>query len=230
MSDLLLRSFAWSAVTIALFIVARRVHRRWPRRWLLPIAVTPVLVATVLLAVHANYGDYARGTHWLVLMLGPATVAFAIPIYEQRSLIRARWRVLLAGMIAGSVTAIVSSFAMATLLGLDDSLVRSLLPRSITTGFAMTVSGEIGGVPQLTAVFVVLTGLTGAVIGDLLLARFRWRTTLARGALYGVGAHGIGTARAHEIGRPEGAVSGLLMVLVGVANVLVAPLVARALG
>jgi predicted murein hydrolase (TIGR00659 family) len=226
MVEILFQVGGWSAVTLAAFWLARRLYRRWPTRWLMPIVVTPLIVGLAIFATHASYRDYLGGTHWLVLMLGPGTVAFAVPIYEQRALIRAQWRVLFVGALAGSLTALISSWGLATLVGLDDSLVRSLLPRSMTTPFAMAVSGEIGGVPALTALFVVLTGILGALLGDVLLASVSVRSTLARGALFGVGAHGIGTARAHQIGRGEGAVAGLVMVLVGLLNVLMAPFVA----
>lgn len=219
----------WSIATIGLYWLAKRVYRKWPRWWLMPLAVTPVLVAAVVLSLHATYQEYIRGTKWLVLLLGPATVAFAIPIYEQRALIRRHWPVLLIGMIAGSLTAIASSWALSTLVGLDHTLLLSLLPRSISTPFAMEVSGDIGGVPDLTAVFVVVTGIAGAVIGDLILAHVPIASALARGALFGVGAHGAGTARAQQIGETEGAVAGLVMVLVGLLNVLAAPLVAHLL-
>jgi predicted murein hydrolase (TIGR00659 family) len=222
-----LHALLWSVVTIGFYLLAKRIYRRWPRWWLMPLAVTPVLVATTVLALHASYKDYIGGTRWLVLLLGPATVAFAIPIYEQRALIRRQWPVLLAGMLAGSATAILTSWALARLVGLDRELLLSLLPRSISTPFAMEVSGEIGGVPDLTAVFVVVTGIAGAVIGDLILARVPIASALARGALFGVGAHGAGTARAHQIGETEGAVAGLVMVLVGLLNVLAAPLIAH---
>jgi len=224
------QALIWSAITIGFYLLAKRVYRRWPRWWLMPLAVTPVLVAAAVLSLHATYHDYISGTRWLVLLLGPATVAFAVPIYEQRALIRKHWPVLLAGMLAGSAAAIVSSWALARLVGLDQTLLLSLLPRSISTPFAMEVSGEIGGVPDLTAVFVVVTGIAGAVIGDLILARIPVASALARGALFGVGAHGAGTARAHQLGETEGAVAGLVMVLVGLLNVLAAPLVARLLG
>jgi len=219
------QALLWSAITIGFYWAAKRLHRRWPRRWLMPLAVTPVLIGAVILSLHATYHDYIRGTKWLVLLLGPATVAFAIPIYEQRALIRRHWPVLLAGMFAGSATAIVSSWALATLVGLDGPLRLSLLPRSISTPFAMEVSGDIGGNPDLTAVFVAVTGMIGAVIGDMILARIPFASALARGALFGVGAHAAGTARAHQIGATEGAVAGLVMVLVGLMNVLAAPLI-----
>lgn len=219
----------WSVVTIGLYGLSKHVYGKWPRWWLMPLAVTPVLIAVTLLAFHANYHEYIGGTRWLVLLLGPATVAFAIPIYEQRALIRRHWPTLLVGMIAGSLTAIASSWVLATLVGLDRTVLLSLLPRSISTPFAMEVSGDIGGIPDLTAVFVVVTGIAGALIGDMILARIPLASALARGALFGVGAHGAGTARAHQIGETEGAVAGLVMVLVGLLNVMAAPFVAYAL-
>ncbi|MGO9428976.1 LrgB family protein, partial [Rhodoblastus sp.] len=129
---------------------------------------------------------------------------------------------LAAGMLAGTATSIGTSWLLATLLGLDGALRLSLLPRSISTPFAMEVSGDIGGVPDLTAVFVVITGVLGAALGEFILAWLPIRSTLARGALFGVGAHGAGTAKAHEIGREEGSIAGLVMVLVGLLNVVAA--------
>ncbi|MGJ5208035.1 LrgB family protein [Bradyrhizobium sp. HKCCYLR20261] len=221
----LVQAAVWSLATILLYLLAKRVHRRWPRWWLMPLAVAPALLMIAALALNVSYRDYIRGTHWLVALLGPATVAFAVPIYEQRALIRRRWPLLLAGMIAGSLTAVATSWALAYMLGIDGELRLSLLPRSMSTPFAMEVSGEIGGSPDLTAVFVVLTGIIGAAVGDIVLARLPLRSTLAKGALFGVGAHGAGTARAHQIGREEGAIAGLVMVLVGLMNVALAPLI-----
>lgn len=220
------RALFWSALTIALYVAAKRLYARWPRFWLMPIAVTPALLIVAVVALHASYRDYIQGTGWLVALLGPATVAFAVPIYEQRAVIRRHWPVLLVGMVAGSATAILTGWSLATLLGLDGSLRLSLLPRSISTPFAMEVSGELGGIPDLTAVFVVLTGIFGAVLGEAMLAFLPIRSSLARGALFGVGAHGAGTAKAHEIGREEGSIAGLVMVLVGLLNVMLAPALA----
>ncbi|MFK8251883.1 LrgB family protein [Ancylobacter terrae] len=223
-----LHAALWSALTIGVYLGAKRLHRRWPRRWLMPLAVAPAVVGAAVLALHVSYRDYIGGTRWLVLMLGPATVAFAIPIYQQRALIARHWPVLLVGMVAGSLVSIGTSWLLAKWVGLDEALRLSLLPRSVTTPFAMEVSGEIGGVPDLTAVFVVVTGITGALLGDLILARVPIASALARGALFGIGAHGAGTARAQQIGGREGAVAGLVMVLVGLMNLALAPLLALA--
>ncbi|WP_407174741.1 LrgB family protein [Bradyrhizobium sp. STM 3562] len=223
----LAQAAGWSLATILFYFLAKRLHRKWPRWWLMPLAVAPALLMLAALILHESYRDYIRGTHWLVALLGPATVAFAVPIYEQRALIRRRWPLLLAGMIAGSFTAIASSWALADLLGIDGALRLSLLPRSISTPFAMEVSDEIGGIPDLTAVFVVLTGIIGAAVGDVVLARLPLHSRLAKGALFGIGAHGAGTARAHQIGREEGAIAGLVMVLVGLMNVALAPVIVQ---
>lgn len=221
----LIQAVAWSVATVVLYALAKRIHRRWPYWWLMPLAITPALLMIAAILLDVSYREYIRGTHWLLAFLGPATVAFAVPIYEQRLLIRRRWPVLLAGMVVGSLTAVLTSWALAYALGIDGSLRLSLLPRSISTPFAMEVSGEIGGIPDLTAVFVIITGIAGVAIGDLLLARLPLRSGMAKGALFGVGAHGAGTARAHQIGTEEGAVAGLVMVLVGLMNVVLAPVV-----
>ncbi|HWK44335.1 MAG TPA: LrgB family protein [Stellaceae bacterium] len=228
-NDPIVLTVLWSSATITLYLLAKLLYRRWPYWWLTPLMVTPILLIAITVTLHTSYRDYSRGTHWLVTLLGPVTVAFAIPIYQQRALIRRHWPILIVGVLVGSGTAMVSAWALASLLGLSDSLRLSLLPRSMSTPFAMTVSGDIGGIPDLTAVFVVFTGVFGAALGEALLHWLPLRSVLARGALFGIGAHGAGVAKAHQIGREEGSIAGLVMVLVGLLNVLAAPLLAHVL-
>lgn len=225
----LLMAAVWSALTIALYLLAKRVYLRWPRWWTTPLAVTPVWLSVMMVMLHQSYRDYIVETHWLVLLLGPATVAFAVPIYQHRALIGINWRPLFAGVVAGTAVSIASSWLLAGALGLDTTLRLSLVPRSISTPFALNMASEIGGQPDLTAVFVVLTGVCGAAIGELLLGVLPLRSALARGALLGAGAHGAGVAKAHELGEGEGSVAGLMLVLIGVTNVLLAPLLAHVL-
>lgn len=220
-----LAAIFWPLATIGFYVAARTVYRRWPKAWLSPLLVAPVLLIALALAFRESYAQYIHVTHWLVAMLGPATVAFAVPIYEQRATIRRYWPALAFGVVIGSTTAMVTAWGMASLLSIDGALRLSLLPRSFSTPFAMTVSRDIGGVPDLTAIFVVVTGVAGAALGDLLLNVLPVRTALARGALYGMGAHGAGVARAGQMGSEEGSIAGLVMVLVGLFNVLMAPLV-----
>jgi putative effector of murein hydrolase len=152
----LAQTAGWSLATIMVYLLAKRIYRRWPQWWLMPLAIAPALLVVAALALHESYRDYIRATGWLVALLGPATVAFAVPIYEQRALIRCYWPLLLVGTVVGSLTAVASSWALASLLGVDGPMRLSLLPRSMSTPFAVEVSGEIGGIPDLTAVLSCL--------------------------------------------------------------------------
>lgn len=227
LSNPLVATLFWSAATILLYLAAKRVYRRFPMWWLTPLVVTPLLLIALVIGLNQNYRGYFGATHWLVALLGPATVAFALPIYQQRATIRRYWPVLLAGVVVGSSSAMASAWGLAHLLGLNEAISLSLMPRSMSTPFAMTVSGDIGGTPDLTAIFVVLTGVFGAALGEVMLNWLPIRSALARGALFGMGAHGAGVAKAHQIGSEEGSIAGLVMVLVGLVNVLAAPLIAH---
>jgi len=227
LSNPLVATLFWSAATILLYLAAKRVSRRFPMWWLTPLVVTPLLLIALVIGLNQNYRGYFGATHWLVALLGPATVAFAVPIYQQRATIRRYWPVLLAGVVVGSSSAMASAWGLAHLLGLNEAISLSLMPRSMSTPFAMTVSGDIGGTPDLTAIFVVLTGVFGAALGEVMLNWLPIRSALARGALFGMGAHGAGVAKAHQIGSEEGSIAGLVMVLVGLVNVLAAPLIAH---
>ncbi|HFL7954761.1 LrgB family protein, partial [Pseudomonas aeruginosa] len=149
----------WLAATVGGYLLSRQLYRRVKWYWLSPIVFVPVLLYALAIPTHTRYADYARDTNWLVALLGPATVAFAIPIWQQRELLMRHWPALLAGMFAGTAVAIGSSWALAQALALDGQVTLSLLPRSITTPFAMEMSHDLGGVPELTAAFVMITGV-----------------------------------------------------------------------
>lgn len=228
-TDAILQTAFWSAATIAFYLVARFIYQRRRSWWSSPMVLTPFLLIALALKLHESYSQYIRQTHWLLALIGPATVAFAVPIWEQRKLIRDHWPILIVGIFAGSATAMASAWGFAKLLSLDETLRLSLLPRSVSTPFAMPVSARFGGVPELTAIFVIFTGIFGAALGEVLLNLLPLRSVLARGSLFGMGAHGVGTAKAHQIGPEEGAIAGLVMSLAGLLNVFAAPLVVHLL-
>ncbi|NMY96673.1 LrgB family protein [Pseudomonas proteolytica] len=217
----------WLALTLVAYGFSRWIYRRTGRYLLSPLILVPALLLAVAVPLNTAYAEYATDTHWLVL--GPVTVAFAIPIWQQRQLLMRHWSALLLGMLAGSAASIGTSFGLAKALALDSSVTLSLVPRSITTPFAMPLAHDLGGVPELTAVFVMFTGVFGALLGGVLLKWLPLRSALARGALFGVGAHGAGVSRAHEVGGEEGSVAGLVMVLTGLLNLFAAPLLASLL-
>lgn len=210
----------WAVLTLALYGAGRRVYRKLPRWWTSPMVLAWAGCAVILLLSGASYGDYLKGTWWLGALLGPATVAFAVVVHEHRLLIRRHWGTLAAGVLFGSAVAWLSSWWLAGLMEFSPQWRASLLPHSVTTPFAQAVSRQIGGIPELTACLVAVTGLFGAAVGEGLIGWLPLRTAFAKGAMLGMGAHGAGTAKAWELGQEEGAVAGVIMILAGLLNVV----------
>ena len=218
--SLTLTALFWALTTLVIYVGARQLATRLKRWWTSPLLVTWVVCGILIVAFHATYAEYLSGTHWMVILLGPATVSFALPIHRNRTLIRRYWPILTVGVLFGCIVAVASAWFFATCLDIPPSLRASLMPRSITTPLAMASSARLGGLPELTATFTAVTGLFGAAVGDLLLAYLPLRSSFARGALFGMGAHGAGVARARQIGQEEGAIAGLIMILAGLVTVI----------
>ncbi|EEQ17583.1 LrgB family protein [Yersinia intermedia ATCC 29909] len=195
----------------------------------MPLLLTPLVLVLLLVVTHISYEDYIGETHWLLWLLGPATIAFAVPVYENLSIICRHWLSLTAGVITAVSVAVVSSVWLAKLLTLSEEVQRSLAVRSITTPFALEAAKQLGGQPDLVALFVVITGVFGMAVGDLLFLRLSVRSGLAKGAGLGASSHGAGTAKAYEIGQQEGVVSSLVMMLAGIITVIGAPLIGHLL-
>lgn len=183
--------------------------------------VTWTVCGLLIVGLQTSYRDYLTGTHWLVWLLGPATVAFAIPIHRHRAMVRKHWSVLCVGVLVGCMLAVASSWILASMFEFTPELRASLIPRSITTPLAMDASARLGGIPELTAVFTALTGLFGAAVGESILHFLPVRSSIARGALFGMGAHGAGVAKATELGKEEGVIASLIMIFAGQLTVLV---------
>jgi len=224
-----LQALAWSTATIAAYLLAKRIHQRFALALTSPLLLAPVLLFSLGAVTGVQYLEYFRATHWLGLLLGPAMVSFAVPIYERRAIVAQHWVALVAGVGVGSMLAVVTAWLLSSALGVTGPLRLSILARSVSTPFAVAVSRDIGGVPELTALFVILTGLIGASIGRLLLRWLPLRSGIARGALFGMGAHSVGVASASRLGSEEGAIAGLVMIFAGLSNVVLAPLLLYAM-
>ncbi|WP_244814928.1 LrgB family protein [Caballeronia sp. Lep1P3] len=212
-------------LTVALYFASKRVYARFRKPWLTPMLAAPAVLALIVVTARIPYSVYFADTRWLMWLLGPATVAFAVPIYEYRALLRRHWISLTVGVTVGILVAVGGSLALAKLLHLSPELQRSLATRSVSTPFALAVSDKIHAPRDLTALFVIATGVCGMLFGELVLALVPLRTRLARGALFGAAAHGVGTAKARELGSEEGVVASLTMMIAGVVMVLLAPLI-----
>ncbi|HHH0662354.1 TPA: LrgB family protein [Yersinia enterocolitica] len=228
MNDFII-SIACFLATLALYFANKKLYRRRRSLLLMPLVLTPMVLVLLLVVTHISYQDYIGETHWLLWLLGPATIAFAVPVYENLSIIRRYWLSLTAGVITAITVAVVSSVWLAKLLTLSEEVQRSLAVRSITTPFALEAAKQLGGQPDLVALFVVITGVFGMAVGDLLFLRLSVRSGLAKGAGLGASSHGAGTAKAYEMGQQEGVVSSLVMMLAGIITVIGAPLMGHLL-
>ncbi|MEQ9721208.1 LrgB family protein [Yersinia alsatica] len=228
MNDLII-SIACFLAILALYFANKKLYRCRRSLLLMPLVLTPMVLVLLLVVTHISYQDYIGETHWLLWLLGPATIAFAVPVYENLSIIRRHWLSLTAGVITAITVAVVSSVWLAKLLTLSEEVQRSLAVRSITTPFALEAAKQLGGQPDLVALFVVITGVFGMAVGDLLFLRLSVRSGLAKGAGLGASSHGAGTAKAYEMGPREGVVSSLVMMLAGILTVIGAPLIGHLL-
>ncbi|EIN02854.1 TIGR00659 family protein [Burkholderia sp. YR290] len=211
-------------LTVVLYFASKALYARFKSPWLTPLLAVPAVLAAIVVIARIPYAVYFQDTRWLMWLLGPATVAFAVPIYEYRDLLRRHWISLTVGVTVGIIVAVGGSLALSKLLHLSPELQRSLMTRSVSTPFALAVSDKIHAPKDLTALFVIATGVCGMLFGELVLALVPLRTRLARGALFGAAAHGVGTAKARELGSEEGVVASLTMMIAGVVMVLLAPL------
>ena len=224
MRDLLL-SLLCVVITLLIYYLNKHLYRRWRTLLLMPLVMTPLVLVALLMVTHISWQDYIAESHWLLWLLGPATLAFAVPVYENMAIIKRHWMSLSAGVFTATLVAVCSSVWLARLLTLPESIQRSLAVRSITTPFALAAAGPIGGQPDLVALFVVITGVFGMAVGDVLFLRIAIKQGVAKGAGFGAASHGAGTARAYQLGQQEGVVSTLVMMLSGVLTVIAAPMI-----
>lgn len=215
----------------ATLLAYQAAHWLWRRARMTPL-LNPVLVSVTLIgglltASGVDYRTYFDGAQFVHFLLGPATVALAVPLYRQMRLLMRSAGAILAGLLSGAVTAALSAMGLAWMLGASEQTIRSLAPKSVTAPIAMGISESVGGLPSLTAVMAILTGIIGSAAGVWILDRLKISDERARGLALGTASHGIGTARALQLGEVTGAFSGLAMGLTGLASAIIVPLLVR---
>lgn len=214
-------------VTLLAYQAAHAMHVRCNRH----PAANPVLIAVAILVAFlvstgTSYETYFSGAQFVHFLLGPATVALAIPLHAQFKHVRRLLLPIVCGLFAGSLSAILSAVAIARWLDASTATQASLAPKSVTTPIAMGIAERIGGLPSLTAVLVIFTGVLGAILGRQLFDWLRIGDPAVRGFAMGVAAHGIGTARAFQEGEQNGAFAALAMGLNGLLTALLLPVIA----
>ncbi len=206
----------WLTVTLAAYIAADAFAGRVNRH---PLANTVViaagLIAILLLATGTPYATYFDGAQFVHFLLGPATVALAVPLWRNIAIVRRSLAAMAAALLAGSVTAAASAVAIAWFFGAPREILASLAPKSVTAPIAMELAKSLGGIPVLAAVLVIATGITGAIVVTPLMNILKIRNYAARGFAAGVASHGIGTARAFQVSELAGTFAGIAMGLNG---------------
>lgn len=213
----------WIAVTVVMYALARWAYSRIRNPLLNPALISIVAIIALLWLTRTPYADYNRGGRLISFFLGPAVVALGLPLALQIGEIRRNVRAIAAATFAGSVVGILAGVGVAGVLGAPHDVIRSLAPRSVTTPIAMAIAARIGGIPALSALVSIATGVIGGVIGPGLIRQAGIRSRLAIGLSLGAAAHGLGTARAADEGDVEGAASGMAMGLNGIVTALLAP-------
>ena len=206
----------WLTITLLAYVAVDMLAERLNRHPLAnTVLLSAALVALLLLATGTDYATYFDGAQFIHFMLGPATVALAVPLWRNFTLVRRNLGAMAAALLAGSVTAAGSAVAIAWLLGAPTPVLASLAPKSVTAPIAMELARSLGGWPALAAGLVILTGITGAIVVTPLMNLLGIRNFAARGFAAGVASHGIGTARAFQVSDTAGAFAGIAMGLNG---------------
>lgn len=213
-----------AGVTLGAYQLAIAVYEKTRLVFLQPVLVSTTLVIAILLLCGLSFTEYKTSADALTLFLGPATVALAVPLYlNLRRIRQVFWPTVLTLLLAG-VVATVLGIALAWLLGAEHSMLMSMAPKSVTSPIAMLVASEIGGLAALAAVFVMITGVLGAIIGPSLLRLCGVRNHAAVGMALGMTAHAVGTSRAMQQSEECGAFAALAMSLMGVFTAILLPL------
>ncbi|MDA9657336.1 LrgB family protein [Alphaproteobacteria bacterium] len=215
----------WLTLTIGSYLIADFIYRKSNLFPLLnPVALSVLLVSLILILFNIQYERYFDGAKFIHFLLGPATVALAIPIYRKWDLIVSNSKAILISLILGSFFAIFITYVLSLQFKLQEELIFSLLPRSVTAPIAMGISEIIGGIPSLTAIITLITGVVGASLGVFVFDLMKLKKMEARGFSLGLASHGIGTARAMSRDKNAGVFAAVGMGLSGLITSIIVPL------
>lgn len=209
--------------TVILYFLARKLHQKIPSSLLIPIITSTGTIVFLLLLFHIPYETYMIGGEWINKLLGPAIVALAYPLYQNREMLKKLFLPLVAGTSTGAVIGITTGAFMAKLFGFNETIIYSITPKSVTTPVAMEISHSIGGIMPLAAVFVMIAGISGPMISSYLFKFFHINDYSSRGIGLGCASHAIGTASAMEYSPLAGSISSIAMVLSAIIVSLIAP-------
>lgn len=215
----------WLTVTLVAYLVADAISSGFKRHPLAnPVLISILMISVLLLVSETQFSAYFAGAQFVHFLLGPATVALALPLYRYLPQVRRALVPMLVALVAGSVAAIVSAVVFARLFGLSEAATRALAPKSSTAAIAMGIAEKIAADPALTAVLVIATGITGAIVVTPLMNALGLKNYAARGFAAGLTSHGLGTARAFQVDPLAGTFAGIALGLNGLLTAILVPL------
>ena len=212
-------------LTLVAFETGVLISKKFKYSFLNPLLIGNILIVGFLLITGISLESYNVGGDYISVMLSPATVVLAVPLYRQISKLRQFWKPILAGIFAGSLTSLACVIVVSKLIGLSDTLMLSLLPKSITIPMGSVVSAQIGGIPSVTIIAITVTGITGAVAAPAVCRFCRIKHKVAQGIAIGTASHALGTTKAMELGEVQGAMSSLSIGIAGVFTAIAAPII-----
>lgn len=208
-------------LTLLAYNIGIVTYRKFKSPFCIPILVAIVIMIPFLLIFDISNEAYQKGGSIITLILGPATASLAISMYRKISIVKANILPMLVGTFMGSISCIGTIFVLGKLFGLEDAVIYSTLPKSVTVPIALELSTATGGIPPITVVCVVFSGLLGALLAPFLIKLFKIKNPVAIGLALGTSSHGVGTSKAIEIGEVEGAVAGISIGLAGLMTVII---------
>ena len=215
------------ALTLGAFALGTWLNRKTGQALFNPLLLGSIFVIIFLSLVQIPFAEYKKSVSFLSYLLLPATVSLAVPLYEQWLPMKKNAKAVLCGILAGSVTSMVSIIAMSWILKLDPVLSASLMPKSVTSAIGAEVAQELGGIGSLAGALIILTGIVGNLSATALCRICKLQDPIARGVAIGTGSHALGTARALQMGRMEGAVSSLSIAVAGILTAALCPVLAN---
>ena len=195
-----------------------------------PLLVATALVILVLSLLRIPLDNYRKGAKFISVFLAPATAALAVSIYNQRRILQKYFAPVLIGCLMGSLASMGSAYLLCKAFGLEDALVATMLPKSVTTAISMDVAAELGGIAALTGAIVILTGIAGNLLAETVCKVFHITDPIAKGVGIGTSAHAVGTSKALQMGEVEGAMSGLSIAVAGVLTAVLCPVFVNFIG
>ncbi|HEY4532082.1 MAG TPA: LrgB family protein [Kurthia sp.] len=222
----MLQMISYIILTIAVFITMTWLYKRTGISFLFPILTSTIVLVVILATFDIPYEKYMEGGKVINFFLGPAVVAMAYPLYSQWDVIMKYKKTILSSVVVAMIAGMVSVLALAMLFRLEDEIVRSFLPKSITSPVAIQISEAIGGDSQLTVIFVIIAGIVGAIFGPIIYKIFKITTPVSRGVAIGSAAHGVGVSKLNEYGELTLSIGSVAMTLSAILGAFLCPMIA----